>query len=454
MNRMTCRVSGDRPSAISRRALLRRSAAAGGAALLPWTLPEAAAAAGDGADALPAADARTFFADPKINFEVLLRLGAASYGVAEFGEIATVVNRINARGPSYDAVFDEFGAMGRQVGRVGERCRRRGELVSAREAFLRAAEYLTLPVFFAVGTSDPSRQAAAYRAMQRRWHAAAALFAPAFERVRIPYGRTHLPGYFLRPPGRPRRRPTVILNNGNDAQNVDLYAFGGAAALARGYNALMFEGPGQGSVFFLRGIPFRPDWERVIRPVVDFLEGRRDVDRDRIAAIGWSQGGELVARAAAFEKRLAAVVLDPGGVDLLRGLGLPDELVALVREGKRDEANAEWDAVFPNLPLVTRFGYTKLLLPFGREDFYSQIGYLARFNVTRVAHRIEAPTLITDYEFDRFFAGQPQELHGLLRTQKRLVRFTSADGSEYHDAPMAPVRRNQVVFDWLDRVLR
>ncbi len=445
---------GDERSAISRRVLLRRSVAAGGTALLPWALPTVAAGS-DGSEAPPAADARTFFADPKINFEVLFALGAAGYGAAEFGEVATVINRINARGPSYDAVYDEFGAMGHQVSAIADRCLRRGHLVSARGAFLRAAEYLTLPVFFAVGTSDPSRkrQSAAYRAMQRRWHAAAELFSPGFEPVRIPYGKTHLPGYFLRPPGPPRRRPTVILNNGNDAQNIDLYTFGGAAALERGYNALIFEGPGQGAVFFLRGIPFRPDWERVITPVVDFLEARRDVDGRRIAAIGWSQGGELIARAAAFEKRLAAVVMDPGGVDLYRGLGLPDELLEPVREGKREEANAQWDAVFPDLPLATRFSYTKLMLPFGRKDFYSQLRYLMRFDITRVARRIEAPALVTDYEFDPFFAGQPQELIRLLRSRKRLVRFTSEDGTEYHDAPMAPQRRNQVLFDWLDREL-
>jgi hypothetical protein len=28
-----------------------------------------------------------------------------------------------------------------------------------------------------------------------------------------------------------------------------------------------------------------------------------------------------------------------------------------------------------------------------------------------------------------------------------------AEGAEYHDAPMAPQTRNQVVFDWLDGIL-
>jgi pimeloyl-ACP methyl ester carboxylesterase len=310
-----------------------------------------------------------------------------------------------------------------------------------------------MPVFFAVATGVPSRQATAYRAMQSHWDAASQLFSPPFERVRIPYGRTALPGYFLRPPGPRRRRPTVILNNGNDAQNIDLYTFGGAAALERGYNALIFEGPGQGSVFFLRKIPFRPDWEKVITPVVDFLYRRTDVDRSRIGIIGWSQGGELVARAAAFEKRLAAMVLDPGGVDLLRGLPVPQELKKLVADGKRKQANDAWSQIFPKLPVSTRTAYTKLLSPFGRKDFYDQIRYLGRFDVSRVAGCITAPTLITEYQFDDFFAGQPQQLYRLLRSKKRLVRFNSNYGTEYHDAPMAPQRRNQVIFDWLDDTL-
>jgi hypothetical protein len=59
--------------------------------------------------------------------------------------------------------------------------------------------------------------------------------------------------------------------NGSDAQNIDIYAFGGAAAIERDWTALIFEGPGQGSMLFERKIPFRPDWEKVITPIVDFL---------------------------------------------------------------------------------------------------------------------------------------------------------------------------------------
>ena len=41
---------------------------------------------------------------------------------------------------------------------------------------------------------------------------------------------------------------------------------------------------------------------------VDFLETRREVDRHRIAAMGWSQGGQMAVIGAALEPRITAVV--------------------------------------------------------------------------------------------------------------------------------------------------
>src|SRR5947209_4960467 len=81
---------------------------------------------------------------------------------------------------------------------------------------------------------------------------------------------------------------------------VEVHAQYGAAALERGYNALIFEGPGQGSMLFERRVPFRPDWEAVITPLVDFLRARPDVNAAKIALIGVSFGGVLTPRAVAF----------------------------------------------------------------------------------------------------------------------------------------------------------
>ena len=462
-------VTGERGLCLDRRSVLR-AGVLGSSTAVALAAGGPGGAAGDMASAADAAAATQppfqLFAQSDLEFRTLARLGSAGYGCSEVGEIVATVNRINAQGASYQAYYDNFLAMAGAVDALAGHELAAGHKASARSAYLRAASYYDLCLYFVLGTASRGREADAYAAMQRCWNHAAQLSDPPFEPVRIPYGRTWMPGYLLRPDTRPIRRPTVILNNGQDSQSVALYAFGGAAAIERGYNALIVEGPGQGSMLFEREIPFRPDWEHVVTPVVDYLRSRPDVDRARIAIIGWSLCGELAIRAAAFEHRLAAVVADPGILSLW--LAWPASIRGLFANGaSRQQVNEIWrtDGI-PKLDTVGRFTFAKDSEPFGGQfllaaragrvagDLYGLGTTLMQFSCARVAARVTAPTLVTGYQDDQLVpSGQPGQVYALLRTKKQYYYFTAADGAQYHDAPMAPQTRNQVVFDWLDETL-
>ena len=141
--------------------------------------------------------------------------------------------------------------------------------------------------------------------------------------LRIPYEGTTLPGYFLPADGRAgERRPLVIFTNGYDATVTEMYFACVVPAARRGYHCLFFDGPGQGGPLIEQGLPMRPDWEAVIRPVVDFALTLPTIDPDRIALSGWSLGGYLALRGASGEPRLAACVADPG----LRAVITPEAL--------------------------------------------------------------------------------------------------------------------------------
>ena len=53
----------------------------------------------------------------------------------------------------------------------------------------------------------------------------------------------------------------------------------------------------------------------MIGPIIDVLEMRPDVDPAANVLLGTSQAGFWVTRAAAFEHRAAAAVVDPGVVE-------------------------------------------------------------------------------------------------------------------------------------------
>lgn len=336
-----------------------------------------------GATANPATGV-TFFAEAEanseahdLNFEVLFALGGVGYG-GETGEIIATINQIQAAGPSYQTYYDNFVDTGVRVAALADQALKAGHLASSRSAYLRAAQYFDQALYFVLATSTPSAEATVYAAMQRQWHLATQLMDPPFERVAIPYGSTTLPGYFLKGTTSTSRRPTVIVNNGSDAQFIDVYAWGGAAGLERGYNVLLFEGPGQGSVLFERKIGFRPDWEHVITPILDWVRSRSDVDTKRIGLTGWSFCGESVARAVAFEHRLGAVCSDPGIVDAW--LAWPTSIRSLFTP---TATQAEVDGIWTNdiVPHVTdpsdKFGFTK------RSEIYGTT-YLAAARAGRL----------------------------------------------------------------------
>jgi dienelactone hydrolase len=441
-------------SGLSRRGILAAALAGGAAAVLPVR-----SGAAQAATASAPVDSEQFFASSELNFQGLFALGAASYNASQPGEVLETFNRIHARGDTYLAYYEEFLAIGRGTRQRADQAAAAGRRVTARDAYLRSATYLDQALFFVLASKTPTRaqEARVYREMESAFAAAAARFSPAFKRVSIPYGHRPLPGWLLTPSGARIRRPTIILNNGSDAQNIDLFVAGGMAAVERGWNALIFEGPGQGSNLFLHNIPFRPDWEEVITPIVTWLRQRPEVDRRRITLFGSSFGGYLVPRAAAFERRLAGVATDPGVHDAFVSWdeNLPHQMITWLKQGREREFTQFWAEAQRFLPPATKFSIAKRSEIYGNGNFYERMRLASKFVLGRsLARKISAPTIITSPQGEAFFPGQAQTLYDWLRVNKHLARFTVAQGAQFHCEPMAPTVRNDTVLDWLEQNLR
>ncbi len=132
----------------------------------------------------------------------------------------------------------------------------------------------------------------------------------------IPYNGLTMPVYLFRPTDDGRARPTVIVCNGSDGQNVDLLAEGIGAALDRGYNAVTIEAPGQMTLLFEQQQVMQSNWAPIISATTAWLGARSDVDASRIAAIGISLLGMVLPSAGTASTGLAAMVLEPGAYSL------------------------------------------------------------------------------------------------------------------------------------------
>jgi pimeloyl-ACP methyl ester carboxylesterase len=191
-----------------------------------------------------------------------------------------------------------------------------------------------------------------------------------------------------------------------------LYFLGVAAALERGYNCLTFEGPGQGTVVRKQKLHFRHDWEKVVSSVIDFALSKRqeEVDSQRIALIGYSMGGYLAPRAAAFEDRIAACIADDGVISIYDAW--IDQLQS-IREDIENANGAVVNAVINtinNLDIGTKWKITHSMSVFGAKSPMELIQKVSKYSIYDIAHKIKCPTLILAGEKDRSFAGQAEKL--------------------------------------------
>lgn len=397
----------------------------------------------------PAEASPRLAADPETEFNLLTSLGKAYYGCASVGRILRIAGQI--RKDDAESGFRAFTEAGEEARAIADDAVSRHREESARQAYLWASNYLFSATYFVDGTTKPERFKPTWERSRDCWDHATTLFRPPVQQIRIPYEGTTLAGYFFRVDDSGRRRPLLILNNGSDGSVLDMWTWGAAGGVARGYNCLTFDGPGQGAALWRQQLTFRPDWEKVITPVVDYALTRPEVDPHRIALQGISQGGYWVPRAVAFEHRIAAAIADPGVHDVSTSwtAHLPPELLQLLAAGKK----AEFDGIMAQATPAQRAALRFRMRPYGMASPFDVYRAAMQYNLKGVAGQIQCPMLITDPDNEVFWPGQSQVLLDMLTCPKKRVRFTAAEGADLHCEPKDPGLRDLRVFDWLDEVL-
>lgn len=379
-------------------------------------------------------------------------LGRAVHGAADVGEVLAAVAGVPAK--DHDAWFAAWRDLGDRVAAQGDAAAAGGHRVSAAAAYLRASAYLAVAVNAVAGLASDADLLPTFRAHRRAWDAWVDHADLDVVRVAVPYEGDTLPGYLFRAPGG-GARPTVVAVNGSDGSLTSLWGECVAGALRRGYHALVFDGPGQQSVLFERGVPFRPDWEKVLTPVLDAVLARPEVDADRVAVYGVSQAGYWVARALAFEHRPVAAVVDPGVVDVAASWEreVPGSLLKLLDKGEDHAFDRDMELGM-RLSKSTARTWRFRARPYGADGYAATLRGVRRYDVADVADRITTPLLITDPEGEQFWPGQSRRLAALTPGVSTLVPFTAAEGADGHCQPLARSLTEQRVFDWLDGYLR
>jgi hypothetical protein len=230
-------------------------------------------------------------------------------------------------------------------------------------------------------------------------------------------------------PRKPTRLPAVILVAGTGQVDRDevvagIPIFGQlASALAdAGYLVVRYDKRGVGQSGGRAETATIQDYAEDVLAVVQYLRKRKDVDRDRIAVVGHSEGGWVGLLAASRSKRIARVPL--AGVPSITGseLVLEQQLHLLKRAGTPDAELEAKVALQKRINSAVMFGtsWEGVALGVRRQADTPWFASFLRFDPSSVMPKVKQPVLVVQGDLDRQVAAyHGGKLAELARARKK-----------------------------------
>lgn len=392
------------------------------------------------------------FRDPEMDHQLMRHLGSARYGGASIGECLAAAARIRDADPA--AWIQDFAETGRRQCEDAAARAAKGHAVSARDQYLvacnsyRAAEYYC-PV------DDPRHREYGLASRQAFLQAMQWDQAPCAE-LWFSQAGLRLPAYHIRSARGAGDRVLMIVS-GFDGTLEESYLAYGRPALERGYDLMLFTGPGQMDTWrFNASSHFAPDFEQAGRQAVDYILAQPGVDPRRVALMGISFGGYFASRIAAYEPRIRALIPNSPIIDLHAYMTSFIGLDPAALPASDDFSVADLEHIPDTVMSAQQRAMSRnLMLRFGRPTFVETYSRIRDFRLepqALAAIRCPSLALVGDGE-----GAEPlrqwqafQDAVGGACTPRL---FTAVEGADAHCQVGNLAYSAAVALDWLDETL-
>ncbi|KAF2740764.1 putative hydrolases or acyltransferase [Polyplosphaeria fusca] len=396
--------------------------------------------------------------DPMFHFRMLAPFGQAASGGVDIAPMLGVAKAIEAG--NMESFTEEFYKLAVKTKAQAEDPANSFDPINVRDTWFSASTYYRKASNYVLRDFDDPRIKDYWVDQTEAFNKGIAALTIPGERLLIPApeGNFTVEAVWYAASHEQVKAPTLIVGNGFDAAQEDSYHVYCGPALARGWNCITYEGPGQPTVRRNQNIGFIPNWELAVTPVVDWLmqEKAHRVDTEKLALLGNSLGGYLAARATAFEPRIKAALL-VGGIwnfgSTLFNTMVPEPLAASFETGDY-EAFDEGIYELRNstgIPTSLAWAIDQALWAFNTRSPAEMFNKALEFKVEDFIEKIKVPVFVGDGEFDVSVAGQPEKVAQALGDKATLHKFMGVAG--YHVQAGAGQELTRTLFAWLNKTL-
>ena len=319
-----------------------------------------------------------------------------------------------------------------------------GEKAIARHETLKGAYYLRLAEFF-LSIKDPRKLATRQRFVDLVLDH---FQIPSSAYSRIPFESGWLPAYRFTPA---KPKGTLVVFGGFDSYIEEWLP---AALFFRdaGYDTILFEGPGQGAALGLAHLTMSPEWQKPVKTVLDFFR------LDAVTLMGFSLGGGLVVRAAAFEPRVRRVIaydICTNGLETpLRSLPSPAqrELLGWIDTGNEGAVNKFFaDAMAKSLLLDWMMELA--MHNTGQQTPYASLKHYQKYETASISHLLTQDVLLMAGAEDHYIPLHQltDQITTLTHVRSLTARlFTRAEQAQNHVQVGNMGLAFRVIIDWME----
>lgn len=395
--------------------------------------------------------------DTEFSFQLLAFITQAEYHGASVGEVLTAATTVEYG--NFESFYSSFYGMANRIKAIADTIDAKRFPVSAREAYFRIATYFRAADFFLHGNISDPRLYSLWDSQTAAFDKAISLLPVPGERINIQGNGFQIPAIFFSPPNsNPNEsRPTILVGSGYDAAQEDTLHAVGFPILARGWNYVSYEGPGQPTTRRNQNLGFTPDWHEVVTPIVDYFSTRADVDMASLGLMGLSFGASLAPRVAAYEHRFAAVFAIDGMYSIQAAFeeDFPPALISLFKSGNATAFDTEMNGIRLDPTYSSHFRWVvdqglwafETTSPF---DWFTQLG---AYSLDGLFDKITCPVFVGDGQDDTSIPGQAPVVAKALGDLATLYQFNNSLGAGQHCQLGAEPYLAQVSLDWFQDVL-